>query len=245
MSRSFAVLIYLLIATVNICAEDKALYAQASKESDLWPTHLSVTEAVQSNGRELVPGPPGVLMRIEDGQALIDFGRRGVHWVDLSKTDFISRSESMAGSSDIKLGNYVLMFGGNIAQIHDGGLQRPERDWHVQVKNLLLVYLQPEAMSAATIDELKRINQQGKSAAEPFQIILLPMQVLIPRDGSRIDPTLSDFLIIPYPISEAYAKAMCHVDEPIDALSFVMIDKNGMLLSEQTVENLLEPKGAN
>lgn len=65
--------------------------------SDFWPDKVKLTENFRpaEASVELLAGRYGVFLRVQDGLAVVDFGRYGTHFVPVASTDIISRFEEI------------------------------------------------------------------------------------------------------------------------------------------------------
>ena len=96
-------LLALLILQTSILAaatETDASKVVEAVEPKHWPLSVSTVvdlrqEDVTGKMQKLRAQTRGVLQRVENGMLLVDFGRRGIHWVDPHKSNFLEQAEQV------------------------------------------------------------------------------------------------------------------------------------------------------
>lgn len=92
-----------------------------------WPYQVAVTQPIAAGekNKALEAGAVGVLIRIEsDGVARIDFGRDGLHWIPVAKTDLVERANRVRRGELEKIApNFVLAIGPRLVDAASATLQ--------------------------------------------------------------------------------------------------------------------------
>ncbi|GHC02255.1 hypothetical protein [Cerasicoccus arenae] len=207
---------------------------RAAEDSSLWPVRVGLVESAESKGRTLDPGLPGVLIRVEDGQVLIDMGRRGVHWVALDKTDFYQRSKDKLNEGSAPIGNYFLMFGGAISLIDTDKLVRPPSKWQEGVDQLLFVYAQPENFTLGFADKLRASDLLGQKSSPRYRVILMPQTDVL--SDPEIYSRLTGLLVMSPAYSSALTKSFDHFESPVATPAIILVDANGKIIERPNID---------
>lgn len=97
---SIIISVYLLIlGSVQLLAA-KITENEIESNSALWPDKVAVNISLtgKKHGNKLKPGHEGILLRVEDGKCLVDFGHSGIFSISTNDTDLIERAQDNVGA---------------------------------------------------------------------------------------------------------------------------------------------------
>lgn len=221
--------VQLILVTLTLCASATVASSLTVKEvaerSSLWPFYISVVEEIPS-----IPAAarkfPGVLLRIEDDQALIDFGRDGVHRVDLAATDILEASARLqSGEVDPDLANFTryttnIFFAKNVNDV----FAPIPVDKFADTERYLMIYAPARIVEDEPLFEAIDTLLAASDATGNASVVLgLGPGFYKAAASKRIDWTM----VQPHS-SIAYREALRH--EPEVDLTIVLIDAYGKVL---------------
>ncbi len=218
---------------------------QIEFRSEWWPTHVRLVEAVpieHESRHELKAGTKGVLLRVEGGKVLVDFGRYGVQALALDQTDFVEQYEQLSskGGWDDRM---VLN-----AHLFTKYFKLKEINFHViEDKSVFtwdymaFVHCSPgEQASDSLIERLEAFSPQTEEAV--IHPVLLPSErdymtlLAYFKDNEVSLPTLIPPVNMPY--RELY-------DFSQQDLAMVIVDRNGRILREYDAAALQDIESLN
>ena len=225
----------LICVSLTLCASASVTSALTLEEvaarSSLWPFNISVVEEIPS-----IPAAarkfPGVLLRIEDGQALIDYGRDGVHRVDLAATDILEASARLqSGEVDPDLANFT-RYTTNIffAKNSNDAYAPIPVDKFANTERYLVVYAPARIVQEEPIFEaIDKLLTASDAAGNASVVLGLGPGFYKAAASKRIDWTM----VQPHS-SIAYSEALRH--EPEADVTIVLIDAYGKILNRVVLD---------
>ena len=201
-------------------------------DSSVWPIQVTILQDFEQKdviGEEykVRSGSTGILQRIENGLALVDMGRFGVHWVEPNDTNFEKLADRLAKGLDLK------EFPNSMAQLGNKIVQYVDRDaTHILLEDIrnveffICFYVNEINQENALITRyLDRAHKHGRFAEHN----ILP--IAFPGEDHWYGYFKSAFNSLPVFIPHmrlSYAAAMWHLQN--ETPSFVLIDANGKVL---------------
>lgn len=196
--------------------------------SDYWPQFVeNKSEILDKNGDTLVKKfQRGVLLRLEEGLLLIDFGRNGVHQVEIEKTDFETNYLKIKNKEIEKLApNLTAMIGPRLVTYSVNYKTKSFESFKIVEKyNLILV-----ADSERAQKELKRFNKRISKItrnSDKELVILMPNSQAIYKFCKK--HKLDYYMIMPG-VVDGYRNAFQLGDYEAD-FQLIQLDANGQIL---------------
>lgn len=214
--------------------------------SAFWPNRVSLVNelSVVADGREvtLAPGWEAILLRVEDGKILADFGRHGIHTLEPEKTDFNERVEALrSGKSSKDLPNLVRMIGDKCARWTGEGVEIKRSRMEDFTDRKIIVFLhvnpnQPDSLAVAR--SLQEPYRRWMDEGRPVEIIMISTHADLAPIYAENAPT---WLAILPGLMSSYRQVLSHPVENPPAI--VVSDVEGKLLQSfdgVTVDQLPE-----
>lgn len=106
MKKVTKLVIALVVLFQAVYADMPLTLGKVYEDSKLWSAYLTLEESVALEGNKLKQGARAVLIRLELGasgvEALLDFGRQGIHKIPAARTDLLSRAEELQLGAAVK-----------------------------------------------------------------------------------------------------------------------------------------------
>jgi|GEM_PF-2534314 len=225
--RSFLSILSLCATAIASASPGLTLEAVAERSS-LWPFYISVVDDVDSipaSARKF----PGVLIRIEDDKALIDFGRDGVHAVDIAATNLLEASVRIQnGETEADLANFTryttnIFFGKNS---NDAYAPIPV-DTLATTERYLIVYANARLLEeGAFFDTIDALLKESDAAGNTSVVLGLEPNFYKTAASMRID-----WMMVQPHSSIAYRDALMH--QPGEGVTIALIDAYGKVLRRE------------
>lgn len=235
----------LLLLTISSFASAEPLFegsgtsAQTEQiPSAFWPPFVETTEKIVYREKEIKVDTRGVLLRVEEDQLLIDFGRNGVATVDPNATNFYEEvCELMSGASKKEFPNFSLHVANKLMTFGRGKKSGPIRfEEVVGTKLYILLYL--DTYSPELAQPLMKFGKAYKDLKAGWPEVEV---VLMPRDRKFYDFGATVGYAVPYIAPHmriGYIKSLTHgVDTPP---AFAAVDNNGRMLYRSEAPLALE-----
>jgi hypothetical protein len=204
--------------------------AELAADSSFWPFRVNLNEEVRAQGGQAgVSGlSPGILIRVEGGLALVDFGREGLHRFPLEATDF--REGALAvrrGEGDKDLPNFLRYTANSFARVTaDGKRENIPVDEMEDLRHLLIAYVDQRLFDEpAAVEAFRQMSADLK--AQEVWTLTFPTDLgfFIPfRDSD-----LPLVFCLPH-LCGPMVEVLSH--NPGDRAKFVFIDAEGLVLEE-------------
>lgn len=224
--------------------------AELQENSALWPHRVELTEPFElpDSSRVLPQGRTGILMRVEQGGVVIDFGRNGTQTVELDSTDTLQQATRIKSGEVTREDLFIRrMF--NKFYVEDSGPHghyRPSmHDDFDGFDTFLMVWadLASGSSSAAVSWVLRERERLVESGCRPLLFPLDSSEEELMADAEAVgwkDPTCYHWT------APAHRNSLAL--EPISDPTFFLIDRNGKVLGTGTdttfLENLKIPRAA-
>ena len=200
------------------------------KYSAFWPYNVRLTEAAAVEaGKSSLAYFPGVLQRIEDGKAIIDFGRDGIQTVDVEKTDILGNAVKIKNNPETKeLSNLVRSMANQFLYKHkDAGYINYVMERDRSFDSLLLVYCDERFVKNGVVRQF--VGQADvKLLDSRCRLIFVPFSYDF-YDFYFLYDDLSWLILKPHLVG-AYQYGFCHRTEEEDHLLLVWTDPDGKVL---------------
>jgi hypothetical protein len=217
-------------------------YAELLENSDLWPHRVELTKPVELSDppKVLRPGWSGILMRIEEDGAVIDFGRHGTHSIEVSSTDTLLQA-SRIKSGEVKRADLFVRRMFNKFYVADPGSYGTYRPSVHQdftgFDTFLLVWadLGSVASGPAISWVLRERERLEHLRCRPLLFPLDPTEKELLADAKSLgwkDPTCYHWTL------PGHRKSLAL--EPISDPTFFLIDRNGKVLDRGSDVAFLE-----
>lgn len=242
--KFLVLLLTVMVAAHTLKSEDAATNA-IYESSAYWPPRATLTAdwTPAGNGRILAKGQGGILIRLEPGppvEALIDFGRRGLHRIPIEQTDIAYRVRQLSsGDMNKEFPNWSMMLGRGFSRIAPGsGALNIEVKALLPYRHLLIIYLDgnPEAMRR--VAEELAADVELYAATKTFPVVF-PRENFAASGPSTVIESmqtngLEEIAFMAPHVSEPYARSIDHKVPGYPAL--VLADVEGKTLYEPGVE---------
>ncbi len=224
----FAVLLLGIFHTelpgTEITAED------LEQKSDLWPkfVHLRQPVPASQSGRMIPTSLRGILVRIEEGLVIADFGRNGLVKVPIAATDVQEQAARLRQSPSRAFGLLTDSLFNKFYRLDDGDPVQCGKDEFQGIRYLLFIYAEPTRDDFATFyEKLSSELGEGQLSAE-LRVLLIPTSTShediyrgLLRAGYKW-PVMFHYL------SEGYRASLAH---PLTVYpGLVLVDDNGRIL---------------
>ncbi|MGE9294045.1 MAG: hypothetical protein ACQKBW_10565 [Puniceicoccales bacterium] len=206
--------------------------------SEYWPQRVEMTEALQlDNGTQLKAGQGFILIRVQDGKLLADFGHKGLQYIDPGLTDFKvqyarnrhERTWDNPGNTTSVLGRTCFM---------PDTMRQCQPDQLDPYDFVLLVYVDVGAEGTAEIiDSVNAISNRVEMPQAQTAVVIIPLDETkeeLKEDLAKSEisqPVMFQFL------AEGYRISFDHHPEKTPA---VLLDKNGRVLKSFRLEEVLD-----
>ncbi len=197
-----------------------------AESSTYWPRFARVLERMTVGGTTLSPRVRGVLVRVEETHALIDFGRDGVHSIPLEETDVLEKAELLWRGDLVKaLPNFVHQTK-NVWLEWSGDKGRLVELEELQETRAFLLLYGGSELCDPTYAETFRGLQQTASEADAGLFLVPTERDFYPRMETASIETR--FMVRHHAV--AAPGAFQHPLAPEGGFSFVLIDADGKIL---------------
>lgn len=157
------------VSAIEDSAPDRAVTLEMFLErSDLWSFHVWVDPEKVARELRHASRFPAVLLRVEQGAALVDFGRNGIHTIPISATNLLEEAGRIArGETDPELPNFIRYTANIFSRIKENGLRTPYLvDEYSSTPTFVLVYgderlVEIDVLRMATHDLLQAVAKSG------------------------------------------------------------------------------------
>lgn len=228
MMKTFLMLFVLVTAfTARALTLDEAM-----AQSHVWPPYVNLTEAYyelpEAERPSLQKGMRLTLIRVEDGELLVDTGRDGLHRIDPAITDFLTEARAYHSGEKQKFRpNVTALVGDKLMEfLPNGDPERIEEPRFRYREYILFLYLDSNSITnpqrLAELTELKSMLMDDGAG----YIAIFPLRYDFYREVGRQIP---EWPIIMQHLLLGYGRALAHVTEPGEEL-LVLSDSNGKLL---------------
>jgi hypothetical protein len=227
---------------------DETLEAVLAWRSEWWPYKVELREPFSpGEGKRTIPaGTDAVLVRVEGREALLDFGRNGIHRLGFEQTDLLLRALARSREPvDFKgLGVFTGVMFNKFFRV-ENGRARSNREWDFAGKRyLVLLYVEVGSEDGERFVTV--VNRHREAADESLDDV---EHVLIPYDRGEdelleaVRARAFEGPVMYHFIAPGYTRSFQHGagEEP----TAVVIDHNGRILwgprpvaSEATLEQL-------
>ena len=233
--NSLTEVVVFLMLTLSLFSGDEALFigsgstAQSEQiPSSYWPPYVETTETIVNVENEIKADTRGVLLRVEEDQLLVDFGRNGVASIDPIATNFHEEAQKlMSGESKKEFPNFSLQLGNKLMTFGRGERSGPLRFQEVVgTKIYILLYL--DTYSPELAQPLIDFGEAYKELKAEWPNIEV---VLMPRDRKFYDFGATVGYAVPYITPHmriGYIESLSHGVDTTPAL--VAVDDNGRIL---------------
>lgn len=241
------ILLLTVVATVSSLRVEAAVMESKDiyNDSALWPARAALTAewTAPSNGRMLSKGAEGVLIRLEPGspiEALIDFGRRGLHRIPIEQTDVVERARKLSsGDMNKEFPNWSLMLGRGFSKIAPGsGGLNIEVKALLPYRHLLIVYLDDNPEDMRAVAEELAADTELYATTKTF-VVVFPREDFAASGVSTVIEAmkgngLEEIAFMAPHVSEPYARSIDHRIPGYPAC--VLADVEGKTLYEPGIE---------
>lgn len=226
--------ISILIASAGMCPGETETYEVFS---EFWPQRVDVSEAIQlPSGTLAKPGKSFILIRVEDGKIVADFGHHGVMRLDPEQTNF---DELYEENRLDRTWDGTALFTEHMTRkfFMPETLRQCDVGQFSTHDCFLLVYADVGTdRCAALLDAVDTLSTEGADSHAP-EVLLIPL------DGSR-EELLSDLKssgvkspVMFHFLAEGYRLAFDHNPEQTPV---VLLDKNGRVLEYFREDQVLD-----
>lgn len=202
----------------------------ASVPPEHWPLDAAtVTSVTTDSGIEIESGTLFTLHRIEAGQALGTFGRKGTYWIDVEKTNVTTLADQIARGDLVKKGpNLVERLYNTLYLRNKEGVNKPIRFADLSDKKYLLFYFAYGADEAhgTFISELSQQYAAIQEGLPSLELIMIQCDALVFKNA---DPASISWPFMAVHMSHAYKDAM-HLGQAQGSSSFVLMGSNGNVI---------------
>lgn len=202
----------------------------ASVPPEHWPLDAATVGSVKTNsGIEIESGTRFTLHRIEEGQVLGTFGRKGTYWIDVEKTNVTTLADQIArGDLDKNGPNLVERLYNTLYLRNKEGVNKPIRFTDLSDKKYLLFYFAYGADEAhgTFISELSQQYAAIRHGLPSLELIMIQCDALVFKNA---DPGSISWPFMAVHMSHAYKDAM-HLGQAQSASSFVLTGSNGNVI---------------
>ena len=215
-------------------------------ESQHWPFYIHVNDTLESHNSDtpvtLKPSIAGILLRLDkqDEKAVIDFGRKGVHYIDLDKTDFAARWKDFKDNKVTKkFPNLINTIGDKTYKFKTDYLGRIPPEHFDQFKTIALLYVDPRQDESKQLVSELHARYLKASENRQSEIIMLPNR----NDLNELFlSTPFTWPTLTFQMSVGYYKALAHNPETLPCI--VVCDKEGKVilhsLEDASIEDILQ-----
>ena len=234
----------ILLSFTLICLSTALNAFETEFHSNYWPSHLTTIDEILdpiTSEKLLSKKQRGVLIRLVDGKLLVDFGRGGVHLVDIKDTDFVKEYQDVINHVTPKLyGNLTGMIGTRLTTFYKEH-QRFHFDEMKKIKNMIILITPSD--NSMTSEDLSKLTEAFSTIDKGIldnEMILFPGTNALYQAAKEIQSGLK--FIMPG-VNFAYQKAL---NLPYDKSNqkfyhLFKLDLNGKLLSSNVdIENIDE-----
>lgn len=237
----FAFFSYLSATQSIIRTESGTLY----ENSRYWPYHTKLLDdLLQDNGTKIIKkGQRGVVIRLEsDDLVIVDFGRFGIHKLEVDKTT-IPEDVALVQSGQRKKddGNYIRMIGPRMNDPKIEPVGQFPYSKIIEYKSFLLFYTD---LSGSQIDLILKIVEPIDAFCESKKVLphIIPVEypkspeadleiAEVLRDSELLIPVMPNFL------SDAYRYSFQHDVADGSKLVAVYLDPGGKVLGRWDVQS--------
>lgn len=208
-------------------AESPVTLQELLDDSELWSFNVRVDPDKVAPALRRAASFPAVLLRIEEGKALVDFGRDGVHPISIEDTDLLENAGRIKrGEAELDLPNFTRYTTNIFFRLNENDQYRPYPvDQYASNPLYLLVYGDPRLVEEpALFEAVDTLFAKTKEKGG--------MGVVIPTSHSFYGPAMAKRIewVMPFPHSRiAYVDALHHYPKQ-DAITLVLVDAYGKIL---------------
>ena len=232
---------FLLLSWISVCS---ILIAEVP-ESDLVyvPYYANLNEALELGGNRIAEGTRFIVIRVEEDRVKVNFSRKGIHEIHLSKTnikDLISQQKKInLGSSRI-----AYFIGNKIASGESNWKKLIHLDEINQYEQWVFFYA---ASSDSNIRKwlinLNKLCEKAKVDSPKTLFLYIDTegnQQNLEKLGAELDLSISS---LPWYLSKGYVKGFDHLDNASELPAIVFVSStnniNSIHSGEESVERLL------
>ena len=217
----------ILLLTLGLvgCQSPQSTISEYERMSDSWPYELRTKTPLRGkmHGNTVPAGTKGILIRVENETALVDFGHNGIHHLPLADTDFDALfKHGSKRSHGLFSERYEKMF---YMPFDLQGLRYGELG---SFDYFVIVYFEFDpSLEASSLSNILAVYDKLFIREYNTQIMLLPYGATAPHMRSFIKqnfnyPTVADHL------KKSFIHANQH--EPMQMEGTVLIDDNGRII---------------
>ncbi len=203
---------------------------ELAADSSLWPFRLSLSEEALERGKAMgISGlVPGIVIRLEGQDALVDFGREGLYRLPLEDTDFRERAlEVRRGGGDKDLPNFIRYTANIFARITPGGKRENiPVDKMEDLPHFVVAYVDQRLFDEPTAVEAFRATS-AELLERGIWTLTIPTDLIFFIALKDVDLPL--VFCLPH-LCGPTVTMLAH--EPGDRAKFVLIDAEGKVLEE-------------
>ena len=230
------------IPTATLMADEGGTTIDYLQASDYWPESVTlVRDVMTTDGVSLKQGRSGVLIRAENGELVVDFGRYGVVHLSPSDTDFYERAPETKPDKD---GQWALFSRYVSRAFCDPDTRKQCQPGQYDQSGFYAVFYTdfggPEwTNSASLIHALTPTLLETKSIG--VQPLIVPMDSSIEEMSEDMEETGVPAPTMMFFLSKGYQLAWDHHPEQWPV---VVIDRNGYVITKLSAEELKETAAA-
>ena len=234
-SRLFLFLLFIVASSANVKMYGVELNIQSKQKkiaslfqkSDLWPFYVKLKKnSPLAKDQKSLSNAQGVLIRIENDRAIVDFGRDGILNVKIEQTDIVENAGKIASGDLAKEFPNFVRYTSNtfIYRGSNGRIVPRSDDWILRFNSIFLLYVDQSFFDEEDIvniysDFRSKLGEQRKA------IIIIPRDVNfyfnMPKEFTTEMPLMHSSL--------THLKMLQHSFDDKDAL--VEVDLNGKILT--------------
>ncbi|MDX2109006.1 MAG: hypothetical protein SFY80_02070 [Verrucomicrobiota bacterium] len=212
-----------------------------------WPAFATLTKdfAAEYNGQEVVvkAGTRAVLLRIEQGRALLDTGRKGSHFIPIEFTDLLEETARPKVGDDAKqAANFVVMFANKI--VLPGSRESIAYEDLQGTRAFALIYGDGSTTSNAQLARMDQLRSDW-SAKLPGVVFVYLHTTESPELFTGAVDSLKHLPFFPFQFARGYKKALKYsVGSPTGC---VLIGSDGQtllnpfeIMSDDDIDSLME-----
>lgn len=165
--------------------------SEVYEDSMLWSAYLTLHESIAVEGGELKQGTRGVLIRLEltpsGVEALLDFGRQGIHKIPAERTDLLSRAEELQLGAVLKqLPNMTGLLYSRLIKVEGDDVRRYTPEDAANLEQFICVRMADSPECWDLLDaELTTLREHG--AGDVVEVILfLDVEDMPLSDGEML-----------------------------------------------------------
>lgn len=151
-AKSFYSLLFFLLIILSLSANSSEVQPARSvdsvsleeflDDSELWSFHVKVDPERIAPELRMAASFPAILLRVEGGKALVDFGRDGVHQIPIEHTNLLEAAVRIkSGEAELDLPNFTRYTTNIFIRRNDKGNYRPYAiDLYASTPHYMIVY---------------------------------------------------------------------------------------------------------